>query len=1207
MKQILFLFSFIFIFFANTSSATNKLIVRETKELSFTENKGQVHDQNYKSRADVLYSGSDGQLTFHLKNNGISYQQFRIDSWKKEIDPKTKEEREAPDQTSIYRIDVSWLNCNLNAIKLVEQASADFSNYYSESCPNGALNVKSYGQVTYKQLYNGIDLKWYQKGGHLKYDYIVKVGANYKQIQLVLDGAESININNKGELILKTPLGTIVEQAPLVIQNGKHLKSKWVIKNNIISFDIENINPKQDFIIDPIIRNWGTYYGGTSNTIAYGITTDSRGNVYATGSTQSPGNIATVGAHQITYGGNTDAFFVKYNNVGMRKWSTYYGGTGSDTGYSCPVDSNGYIYLAGSTGSSSGIATSGSYQTLPGGGFLAKFDSLGVRQWATYYIAGFNSCAIDSSNNIYAAGTVSSSAANLSSPGSHQSVFGGGSSKAFLVKFDASGARQWATYYGGTGDETGDFCAVEKNGNVYMSGVTTTSTSTSIATPGAHQSVYRGFEDGFLVKFNSSGVRQWGTYYGGNSCDGSCSSGNSCAVDLKGNVYLTGSTQSIGPLNSISSPGSHQPAIASSVGKTDGYIAKFNNVGVRQWATYYGSGGIDTDAKSCVTDANGNVYLSGRIDGAGIGNSIATSGSYQSVFGGGTAEAYLVKFDSLGVRKWGTYYGGTGYDIGYCAIDKSNNTSVFLLGATTSSNGISIATPGSDQPNIIGSISVFLVKFSDCPPPASPVNITSTINQNICANNSATLSTSGSGIISWFSAVSGGTVLASGSSFITPTLSAGTYTYYVQDSTCSASVNRTPIVVTVNNSAPTLTVTGTNSLCLGSSANLNASGAATYFWSTGGLTASINVSPTASMTYSVDGTNGCGTTTQTVSIIVDNTCADVWPGDANSDGATDNLDVLELGLHYAQTGVSRAVISNSWQSYFANNWAGTITNGKNLSHSDCNGDGTINDDDTLAIYNNYGLTHTFKPAQTNTVNPQLSIVPDQSMVTKGNWGTASVYLGDVTSPITNINGIAFTIDFDNTLIEPTNIYIEYQNSFIDAGQNLYFRKLDFGNGKIFTASTHTISNNVSGNGKIATLHYQILSSLTTDQVLNIGLSQANQSDASGTINPLTSGTGTLMAIGASVGVKEISMNENVQISPNPTKDILNITLTTLSQNTKIEIYNTVGALVITESLNNKTSSINIADLSNGLYFLKVLEGNKVVAVKKVVKEKVFIL
>jgi hypothetical protein len=162
--------------------------------------------------------------------------------------------------------------------------------------------------------------------------------------------------------------------------------------------------------------------------------------------------------------------------------------------------------------------------------------------------------------------------------------------------------------------------------------------------------------------------------------------------------------------------------------------------------------------------------------------------------------------------------------------------------------------------------------------------------------------------------------------------------------------------------------------------------------------------------------------------------------------------------------------------------------------------------------------------------------------------------------------------------------------------------LDFVNNKLFTASTHTVSNNVSGYGKIATLHYQVKSSLSTDEVLNIGILQANQSSATGSITPLSTGTGTLMAIGASVGVKESLISGGMLVSPNPTNGLLNISFNTIPQNTKIELYNSIGALVLTEQMSNKTNTINMSDLSSGIYFMKVLESNKVVAVKKVVRE-----
>ena len=488
----------------------------------------------------------------------------------------------------------------------------------------------------------------------------------------------------------------------------------------------------------------------------------------------------------------------------------------------------------------------------------------------------------------------------------------------------------------------------------------------------------------------------------------------------------------------------------------------------------------------------------------------------------------------------------------------------------------------------------------------SSINIAYTVTGTYTAGNvfNAELSDASG---SFSSAVSIGSISATSSGTINvniPLLAALGSGYRVRVVSTNPAVNGNDNGSNITlNPLPTLTVTGTNTVCLGTSTGFIANGALTYVWNTAQTTSSISINPTSTTIYTVWGTNmnGC-VNSQTVSVTVDNTCADVWPGDANSDGAADNLDVLELGLHYTQTGAPRTTTSNNWQSYFANNWTGTISNGSNLNHSDCNGDGVINDDDTLAIFNNYGLMHTFKPVQTNTVNPQLSIVPDQPMVVKGMWGTASVYLGDATNPINNINGIAYTIDFDNTLIESNNIYIEYQNSFIDAGQNLHFQKSDFASGKIYSATTHTLSNNVSGFGKIATLHYQISSALTTDQTLTLGVSQVNQSNATGLITPLTSGTGTLMAIGTSVGVKEVLMSGNVLISPNPTNGLLNIKFSSLPQNIKIELYNSIGALVVTETMNNKNNTINISDLSSGMYFMKVLEGYKVFAVKKVLKD-----
>jgi hypothetical protein len=132
------------------------------------------------------------------------------------------------------------------------------------------------------------------------------------------------------------------------------------------------------------------------------------------------------------------------------------------------------------------------------------------------------------------------------------------------------------------------------------------------------------------------------------------------------------------------------------------------------------------------------------------------------------------------------------------------------------------------------------------------------------------------------------------------------------------------------------------------------------------------------------------------------------------------------------------------------------------------------------------------------------------------------------------------------------------------------------------------------------LHYQIKSNLTTDQVLNLGLSQANQSDALGTITPLTSGTGTLMAMGESVGLQELN-SSLISISPNPTNGSLTINSKTELQ--KIEVFSVTGQVLLSETPTNVSHALHLENFSNGIYFVNVYQNDHVVKREKIVLNK----
>ena len=473
--------------------------------LRFTENKGQVSDQFSRPRPDVLFVSGAGAFTGHFKKAGFSYQLVQaVETESKQTTGEVRMgrfKRDLNTKLTFYRVDMNWINSNPAVEVLRGQELPGYENFYHEVCPGGITGVKSYSSIIYKDLYHGVDLTWFEKNGQLKYDYLVKAGADYTQIKWEVKGASKISLNSQGQILIETPLGTLVEEAPDVIQDQRHLTSKWKIDGDRISFEIIGADRSKDLIIDPLVRLWGTYYGGNLyDDFSYNHV-DKFNNVYFTGTTASNAalTIATVGSHQSTFGGGSialgpyDAYIVKMNANGVRQWATYYGGSGTDVGNGLSSDSNGNVYMVGPTNSSNTgvMSTNGAYQTTL--------------------------CSVLSSTN----------------------------ADVFLVKFDQTGVRLWGTYYGDVENDWGSSVFVDRNNDVYFCGGTEVgpTTGTVFATPGAHQAqpgpgTQQG--DGFLAKFNSNGQRLWSTYYGGDGWD----NGYDCVGDTLGNIYLTGPTNS---------------------------------------------------------------------------------------------------------------------------------------------------------------------------------------------------------------------------------------------------------------------------------------------------------------------------------------------------------------------------------------------------------------------------------------------------------------------------------------------------------------------------------------------------------------------------------------------------------------------------------------------------------------------------------------
>jgi hypothetical protein len=718
MKQFkLFTGFFLFSFFAMVA-AHAQLSATMGNGLFFRENKGQVMDQHRQARPDILFSGQVDGLTFHLDRKGMHYQLVKpsVQETKNALQSGEKHTQRSS-QMDIYRVDIQWVGANPNPVVEYLNPLPGVEHFYN--VPDGkapVLNVKSYREVRYKNIYPGIDIRFYEKEGGLEYDFEVSAHANPENIHLAISGAE-LRVNEKQELCLKTPFGEIREGGLEVWQGEKRIKAKWNVDDENVRFQLGAYDPAKPLRIDPPVRVWGTYYGGGNaqfdlvSDISH--TTIPQNAIVFSGATNSTTNISTTGSHQVSIGGGVnDVFLAKFREDGSRIWATYYGGSGSDLPswndfYTASVvDGNGNIYLAGSTESNNNIATSGSFmpsytagsQTL---GFLVKFNESGIRQWGTYLGSGFtviSDAAVDATGNIYLTG-VTGGASNIATSGTHKPVFSGTGTDAWVMCFSTTGARLWGTYFGGSRADLAKSISVNANGKIAIAG--STNSADGISTTNAHQTNYGGGIDGgvwkddaFVAVFHANGTLNWATYYGAAGTNAALGKdgANAVVMDKMGNVYVTGYTGS----NNMSTPGAFRELFRSYVtSRKDGFITKFDHLGKRVWGTYYGGPeGIEIQGIRLMNDMKiviaGTTYTTSFQES----NDIITSDAFKKDLNFQENGIFAV-FDTAGKREYSTVYGGTLRDAIW-GLDVTADGKIFLCGQARSSTGIS--TPGSFQP-----------------------------------------------------------------------------------------------------------------------------------------------------------------------------------------------------------------------------------------------------------------------------------------------------------------------------------------------------------------------------------------------------------------------------------------------------------------------------------------------------------------------------
>lgn len=709
--RVIYIIVALIVFYAQGYSQTAVHQNNFKTQQGFTENKGQIIDLNYQSNPSVLYLFNSKGLNIQLKQTGFSYDVYTVERLEKKNDllKKDKYSKFKEDNDSInwhfQRVDVSFLNANPNTTIVSKGKSADYLNYYTiPGNEEGITEVHHYSEVIYYNLYPNIDLQFVVENGATKYNFILHKGANIADIKLQFNGQDALSLKENYISII-TKQGEVKETIPKSYYSDSkqgvdiHFRQ---LNENTFGFVGEYDNEKS-IIIDPSpVRVWSTYFGGGAEDVAYDIAVDSLGNSFLCGYTRSTTNIASYG-HQNSLVGNEDAFLAKYNDSGSLKWATYYGGSNSsyewDRAHSNATDASGNIYIAGYTNSKNNIGYKGFRNTIKVVGkhdaFLAKFNTNGIRVWATYYGGddddwGYAVCT-DSKENVYLGGYTASN--NEIAFNGHKSTYTG-NQDVFLVKFDSSGNRLWGTYYGGGQAERLFGATTDGNDNIIVGGFT--SSNSGIFSGGVQNSL-SGPSDCFIVKFDSSGGLKWGTYYGGTGAEVI----NDITADNDSNIYATGWSSGAG-LSGLYSFNSIGSGII--ISQTIAFVLKLNDVGGVEMAGYMGgNSSLTTQEGSSITvDKEGDIYFGGLGRRYDMNANVLLKD-----------DAFIAKLMKPSqhrpryITDFVKWYGDSDFDYGY-GVSTFENT-LYLAGGTYSAKNISKGNV--HQTSLGGTMDAFLMKF----------------------------------------------------------------------------------------------------------------------------------------------------------------------------------------------------------------------------------------------------------------------------------------------------------------------------------------------------------------------------------------------------------------------------------------------------------------------------------------------------------------
>ena len=325
----------------------------------------------------------------------------------------------------------------------------------------------------------------------------------------------------------------------------------------------------------------------------------------------------------------------------------------------------------------------------------------------------------------------------------------------------------------------------------------------------------------------------------------------------------------------------------------------------------------------------------------------------------------------------------------------------------------------------------------------------------------------------------------------------------------------------------------------------------------------------------------------------------VWAGDGNFDKIVNNYDLLNIGLAYGFSGEQRPNADIDFDAESATSWNGSFANGINHKHADCNGNGEVTALDIEAIDLNYNQIHG-KTASTNngllTDPPIYADLPDGTLI-GGSELEIPIVLGSIDFPIDSIYGVAFTIEYNSSIIDSTSVSLNFGDSWF-APESLQINiAKESETGFIDAAISRIDHQNTNGSGEIGVMTLVLLENIEgkTSIPLEIAITKIKAITHSEYEFTLNNSAESVEVISSSA---TINVSKYFNIYPNPADDYI---LLSTNDNIKmnVSIYNASGELInIDDLFQNKR--IDIFDYPKGVYLIK-LENQESIHFEKLIK------